>query len=381
MAVEIRHPRVDEFETLMRYVERAFGHSKAFFQRAYPHLYQPTEEAMRWAYVIEEGGGPVSTGEIVSHVGVYPIEAVTAGVHFSIGGIGAVSTSPAARGKGYMTQLMTHIVAEMRRIGYPVSWLGGDRQRYNSFGWEMASLIYDLSFTNRSLKWHGVAPVEIEEVFPEGALATIERCQAQQACHTIRPDLARQVQAMDLRFWIAEDGYAILHGQERRQLRVMELVSTSGNEIGMIRALLDWNFGERASWALSMWDKARLGRLMRYASYWGGGNSAMYRVNDLTQVLMGARGYLDQQAQGLRDFAVALGVNEGDRISVTTLTVEGGSVDIRAGRHASTYVELPVVEATRLVLGGPPVVGLGELPIALTALLPVPCYVMPLDHV
>ena len=375
MTVEIRHPRVDEFEALMRFVERAFGHSKAFFERAYPHLYQPTEEAMQWAYVIDEDG------EIVSHVGVYPIEVVTAGVRMVIGGIGAVSTAPQARGKGYMTQLMTHVVTEMRRIGYPASWLGGDRQRYNTFGWEMASPAYDLSFSTRSLKWHGVASTEIEEVFPEEALGTIERCQARQTCHTIRPDLARQVQTMDLRFWIAEDGYAILRGQERRHLRVMELVSTSGNEIGMIRALLDWNFGESASWALSMWDKVRMGRLMRYASYWGGGNSAMYRVNDMTQVLTSARGYLDQQAQGVSDFAVALGIIEDDRTRVTTLTVEDGRVDIREGRHASAYVELPVVEATRLVFGGPPVAAHQELPRGLTALLPVPCYVLPVDHV
>jgi predicted N-acetyltransferase YhbS len=375
MAGEIRHPRVDEFDVLMRYVERAFGHSKAFFQRAYPHLYQPTEEAMQWAYVIDEGG------KIVSHVGVYPIESVTAGVHFTIGGIGAVSTAPEARGKGYMTQIMNHVVHEMRRLGYPVSWLGGDRQRYNTFGWEMASPVYDLSFSGRSLKWHGVTPVEIEEVLPEEALATIERCQSQQACHTHRPNLALQLQAMDLRFWVAEEGYAILAGQERQRLRILELVSTTGHEAGMIRALLDWNFGERANWSLSMWDTARLGRLMPYASYWSGGNSAMYRVNDLTRVLVGAGSYLNARAQGVRDFSMAVGVKESDRTTVTTLTVEGGAVEVQAGRHGSTYVELSDVEVTRLVFGGPPVSMQSELPAALTALFPVPCYVMPLDHV
>jgi predicted N-acetyltransferase YhbS len=375
MAGEIRHPRVDEFDALMRYVERAFGHSKAFFQRAYPHLYQPTEEAMQWAYVIGEGG------EIVSHVGVYPIESVTDGVHFTIGGIGAVSTAPEARGKGYMTQIMNHVVHEMRRLGYPVSWLGGDRQRYNTFGWEMASPVYDLSFSGRSLKWHGVTPVEIEEVLPEEALATIERCQSQQTCHTHRPNLALQLKTMDLRFWIAEEGYAILAGQERQRLRILELVSTTGHEAGMIHALLDWNFGERANWSLSMWDTARLGRLMPFASYWSGGNSAMYRVNDLTRVLVGAGSYLNARAQEVRDFSIAVGVRESDRTTVTTLTVEGGAVAMQAGRHASTYVELPVVEATRLVFGGPPVPNQSELPTALTALFPIPCYVMPLDHV
>lgn len=372
---EIRHPRLEEFEPFMRFIERAFGHSKAFFQRAYPHLYLPTEEAMSWAYIIEEDG------EIVSHVGVYPIESVTAGVRYSVGGIGAVSTSAKARGKGYMTELLHHAIMEMRRIGYPISWLGGDRQRYNSFGWELASPLYDLQFSRRSLEWHGIEPVQIEEVMPEEALPVIEKFQARQACHTIRPDLARQVQIMDKRFWIFSDGYAILAGQARRELRILELVSTGGHELGVIRALLDWNFGDRASWGLSMWDGERIGRLMRCVSYWSGGSSAMYRINDLAQVLDAARPVLSARARGLHDFSVAIGVQEHDRTSVTTVAVVDGEVHIEPGRHTTSYVELPVVEATRLILGGPPIAPQANLPQPLLALLPVPCYVLPFDHV
>ncbi len=372
---EIRHPRLEEFELFMRFIERAFGHSKAFFQRAYPHLYLPTEEAMSWAYIIEEHG------EIVSHVGVYPIEAVTAGVRYSVGGIGAVSTSAKSRGKGYMTVLLRHAINEMRRIGYPISWLGGDRQRYNSFGWELASPLYDLQFSRRSLEWYGIEPVQIEEVLPEEALPVVEKFQSYQPCHTIRPDLARQIQIMDKRFWIFDDGYAILAGQERRELRILELVSVSGNELGVIRALLDWNFGDRANWGLSMWDSERISRLMRCASYWSGGSSAMYRINDLAQVLTAARSVLNVRAQSLRDFSVAIGVQEHDQTTVTTVQVVGGEVHIESGRHAASYVELPIVEATRLILGGPPIAAQANLPQPLLALFPVPCYVLPLDHV
>jgi predicted N-acetyltransferase YhbS len=366
---------VNEFDAFMRYVERAFGHSKAFFQRAYPHMYQPTEESMSWAYVIEEDG------EIVSHVGLYPIETVTAGVQLSIGGIGAVSTAPKARGKGYMTKLLTHIVDEMRRIGYPVSWLGGDRQRYNTFGWEMASPVYDLSFSQRSLDWLGVEPAEVEEVLPGEALPTIERFQAEPACHAIRPHLDQQIQKMDLRFWVAEDGYAILEGQARQHLRILELVSTSSNEIGMIRAILDWNFGQDIRWALSTWDRERIGRLMTYAGYWHGGNSDMYRINDLAVLLSSAADYLTAKAAAVRDVAVAIGIKERDRTTVTTLVVKDGEVTVKPGNHAETYVELTTVEAARLFLGGPPIAGEERVPPELLALLPVPVYVLPLDHV
>lgn len=372
---EIRHPRLEEFDLFMRFIERAFGHSKAFFQRAYPHLYLPTEEAMSWAYIIEEHG------EIISHVGVYPIETVTAGIRYAVGGIGAVSTSPQARRKGYMTKLLYHVIGEMRQLGYPISWLGGDRQRYNSFGWELASPLYDLQFSRRSLEWYGIEPAQIEEVLPEEALPVVEKFQRCQPCHTIRPDLARQIQIMDKRFWVFDDGYAILAGQERRELRILELVSVSGNELGVIRALLNWNFGDRASWELSMWDSERIDRLIRCASYWSGGSSAMYRINDLTQVLTLARPVLNARAQSLCDFSVAIGVQEYDRTDVTTVQVVDGEVHIESGRHAADYVELPIVEATRLILGGPPFATQADLPQPLLALLPAPCYVLPLDHV
>ena len=375
MATEIRHPRVDEFDALMRYVERAFGHSKGFFEAAYPHLYRPTEQAMSWAYVVAEDG------EIVSHVGVYPIETVTAGVPLTVGGIGAVSTAPKARGKGYMTKLLYHVIDEMRRIGYPVSWLGGDHQRYNTFGWEIAGPVYELEFSDRALAWYNVAPVEIEEVMPAGALDTIQHMQGLQPCYTIRPDLDHHITKMDHRFFICDDGYAILCGQERNQLRIMELVSVSGNEIGMIRALLDWNFGDRASWQMSTWDTDRLGRLMPFVRWCGADHNCMLRINDLTQLLTQAQEVLAAKAAPLRDFAVSLGMREHDRTTATTVTVEDSTVDIRAGNHAETYIELSSVEMARLVLGGPPPASPERIPPSLLALLPVPCFVPPFDHV
>ena len=149
----------------------------------------------------------------------------------------------------------------------------------------------------------------------------------------------------------------------------------------MIRALLDWNFGDSAGWAVSMWDKTRVGRMMPFVSYWSSGYSGMYRINDLAQLLTQARDYLLQQAAPLRDFAVALGMREHDRITVTTITVENGTVDIRSGNHAQAYIELSPIEMTRLVLGGPPLDAAARIPGGLAALLPVPCYVLPFDHV
>jgi predicted N-acetyltransferase YhbS len=211
MIIELRTLHLDEFDTFMRYLERAFGHSKEFFLRRYPHVYRPTEESCSWTYVILENN------EIVSHVGLYPIESVVAGQPLNIGGIGGVSTAKKARGKGYMTRLLNHIILEMRRIGYPVSWLGGDRQRYHTFGWDLASQVHHLRFTRRSLDWHHIEPVPIDEVMGNEALETVKKHYTQQNCYARRPHLERYLERTDLRFFTSDDGYAVLVGQQRDQ--------------------------------------------------------------------------------------------------------------------------------------------------------------------
>jgi len=375
MTTKIRTIHVEEFEDFMRFLERAFGHSVDFFRHFGPHIYKPTPEVCAWGYVVEE------KGKIVSHVGVYPIDVVTAGVPLKLAGIGGVSTAVEARGKGYMTQLLYHAIDEMRAQGYAASWLGGDRQRYNTFGWETATLVYKLQFSRRSLSWHNVAATPIVEVLPWDATAQIARWMTVPACHTRRPDLEAQLHKANLRVWLAADGYAIADGQERDHVNLIELVSTSGNEAGLLRAIIEWNHGDRATWEVSPWDTERIARVMPYVSFQTTGYCGLYRINDLTAVLQAAIPALTRHAAGLRDFAVTLGMREHDRTQATTIAVRDGAVHIEAGQYAEHYVELDPVVATRLVFGGPAIPEAEQLPPGLLALLPVPVYVPQLDHV
>lgn len=375
MTTEIRTIHVEEFEDFMRYIERAFGHSVDFFRRFGPHISKPTPEVCAWGYVVEENG------KIVSHVGVYPIEVVTAGVPLKLGGIGGVSTAVEARGKGYMTQLLYHAIDEMRAQGYAASWLGGDRQRYNSFGWEVAALSYQLIFSERSLGRANVTTATIEEVRPWEATHHIARLMPLPDCHACRPDLETQLHRQDLRVWVTDDGYAMAQGQDRDHVELIELVSASGKEAEMIRAIIGWNHGEGATWELSVWDETRLARAMPYAAYWKTGFSNMYRVNDLTAVLRAAKPRFEHRAAGLRDFSITLGIREHDRTQATTITVRDGLVQIEAGRQSGNYVELDPIVAARLVFGGPAIPEAPHLPPGLLALLPVPVYVPQLDHV
>jgi GNAT superfamily N-acetyltransferase len=375
MADGIRNLRLEEFGAFIRFLDRCYGFSPGMFEAGYPHMYHPTDELCAASYVMER------EGRIVSHVGLYPIEVVVHGVTWPIGGIGGVGTLPEERGKGHMTRLLQTVVEVMRETEVPLSWLGGDRQRYNAFGWERAGQTYELTFTRRSLDRAGIKPLTLEARRPVEALDWVERLQPTLVCHTRRHHLPLQLRAEGLRAWTAEDGYAFVRGSEWGPLSISELVSASGRETGLVRALLEWTQRDDIRWNVSAWDQERLSRVMPGVSHWRLGDWGMWRVNDPAQVLALARPVLRRRAAALRDFELAIGVREHDRTSVATLAVRDGQVEIARGRHVQAYVEWSAVEAARAFLGGPPVAAEADVPAGLRALLPIPMYLPALDHV
>ena len=375
MADGIRNLGLKEYDAFIRFLDRCFGFSPGMFEADHPHTYRPTDELCAATYVMER------EGQIVSHVGLYPLEVVVHGVTWPIGGIGGVGTLPEERGKGHMSALLQRVIDVMRETGVPLSWLGGDRQRYNAFGWERAGQTYELTFTRRALDRAGIEPVPIEARRPVDALDWVERFQPAQVCHARRPYLALQLRKEGLRAWTAEDGYALVQGSTWGPLSISELVSASGREAGMVRALLDWTRRDDIRWTVPAGDDERLARLMPGVSHWQANSWHMWRVNDLAPVLTLARPLLCRRAAALRDFRLAIGVREHDRTSVTTIAVRDGQVEIARGRHVEPYIEWSAVEAARAVLGGPPVAAEAGMAPGLRALLPMPMYLPSLDHV
>jgi predicted N-acetyltransferase YhbS len=370
----IRNLRLEEFDSFMQFLDRAFGFSPGMFQADSPHIYRPRPELCASAFVIERDG------QIVSHVGLYPLEVVVHGVTWPIGGIGGVGTLPEERGKGHMTALLERAIDVMRESDIPLSWLAGDRQRYNAFGWERAGQVYELTFSRRSLDRAVVEPIEIEARRPVDALDVVKRLYSTPAYHTLRPHLPLQLRKEGLRAWTAQDGYALVRGGAWGPLSILELISASGRELGVIRALLDWTDRDDIRWNVPAWDE-RLARLMLGVSRWRAGDWDMWRINDLAQVLALARPILSRRAAALRDFDLAIGVRERDRTTVSTIAVRDGEVEIARGRHVGPYVEWSAVEAARAVLGGPPPAAEADLLPGLRALLPIPMVLPALDHV
>jgi predicted acetyltransferase len=366
---------LDEFELFMAFLNRSFGMALGRFESSYPHMYRPAEALCESAFVVKD------QGRIVSHVGLYPIEAVMEGCEVTIGGIGGVATLRSERGKGHMTRLLYRVIQEMRARGYCLSWLGGDRQRYNAFGWERAGMRYELGFSERSMDRAQIGEIEIEGRRPDEMVTVVEQYQHQVPFHTRRPDLALQLEKDSLWLWTAEDGYVIARGAAYGSLSILELVSASGREAEMVRAVIEWTGGKDLTWTICAGDEERLVRLLPAARRWHAGGGQMYRIVDLARFLSSIKPMLVRRAQGVCDFEIAIGIQEYDRTDVATLAVRDGAVEIASGRQAADYYACSSVQAARLILGGPPIAPRDEIPAPLAALLPVPVFVPPLDHV
>jgi len=134
MSEIIRTVRLEEQEEFERFLELCYGYGWGWFLHNLPDQHRPEQEAVQCCLVLERDG------KIVSHVATYPLEIVIGPARVRCGGIGDVATLPEKRGQGYISRLMNESVRRMRERGMPLSWLGGDQQRYQNLVMKLAGL-------------------------------------------------------------------------------------------------------------------------------------------------------------------------------------------------------------------------------------------------
>ena len=141
-----RGARIGEAGQVFRFVNRMFGFYTRFgLDAEYPWIYK------RIARFPDQHRVILHRGEVVSHIGVYPLEFVTPGGRVLAGGIGAVCTAEKFQGKGLMTHLLGDVVKHMGKRGMPLSILWGNKFRYHRFGWEPAGSRFAFGFVPGSL--------------------------------------------------------------------------------------------------------------------------------------------------------------------------------------------------------------------------------------
>jgi predicted N-acetyltransferase YhbS len=108
------------------------AHAPTDFPSLLPKLYKREYFMEGTHYTAREDG------RIRAVVGAYPLKLNILGEVLPGRGIGMVSVHPYARSRGYMRTLMDAALADMRRDGIAFSCLGGQRQRYEYFGFTPA---------------------------------------------------------------------------------------------------------------------------------------------------------------------------------------------------------------------------------------------------
>ena len=155
MSTAIARLTAADFEEAMDVLNFSFGFEHPHnFETLLPVLYHPGAEAMSWNWALRE------EGSIRAIVGVFPLTWKLGDATLRIAGVGGVSCHPRYRKRGFMGQLMRHCVEAMREEGYPLSWLGGHRQRYGYYGYEKCGINYQLC----------LSPNNVRHVFGDGDL-------------------------------------------------------------------------------------------------------------------------------------------------------------------------------------------------------------------
>ena len=152
----------------------------------------------------------VRDGRIRALVSCRPTDLYLGGGKLSCGCVGTVSVHPYSRGEGHMKQLMAMMLEDCRRRGYDMIFLGGQRQRYEYFGFESACMITDYYISAASVRHalgdaddSGIAFTEITEGM-EKELDFAWELADRQALHGERPreDFLRIMHSWNSKLWL-----------------------------------------------------------------------------------------------------------------------------------------------------------------------------------
>lgn len=227
-----------DYEELIAFLDTCFGEASPSFRLQAPGNLQPTDASLGMMRAIRR------QGRLAAVAGLFPRTLIMGEQQLAVSGVGCVATAPRWRGEGLMTELMEHLVAASDAARVPVSALGGHRQRYRRWGYEICGQQLQVQMTAADLRQGpGKLPSVTLEPAGPGDLTTL------QALHETQPlRVARKPELHLLRLrnwqcepWLAldEDGIPVGYLSGRREDGlVSELVA---DEVGHGLAILrDW---------------------------------------------------------------------------------------------------------------------------------------------
>jgi Predicted acetyltransferase involved in intracellular survival and related acetyltransferases len=135
-------------EDIIDFANYVFSHSYRphDFIRFVPRLYGEGQHTEGYHYLVKENGkikAMLCAEPRVLQVGEYSLK---------MNYIGTVSVHPYARNKGYMKLIMQQMLEEAEENGCVLSALGGQRNRYGYYGYEMGGMKLGFSINDKNIR-------------------------------------------------------------------------------------------------------------------------------------------------------------------------------------------------------------------------------------
>lgn len=116
------------------------------FERMLPKMWKRDDEHMGRHLAVKRDG------RILAMLGVYPLPVVIGGKKLIFSTVGNVATHLTERNRGLMARLMDEAMIELDRIEADAARLGGNRQRYNRYGFEHGGSCYNFNITDKNIQ-------------------------------------------------------------------------------------------------------------------------------------------------------------------------------------------------------------------------------------
>lgn len=297
----------------------------------------------------------IKDGRICGCVAVYPFSLTVAGTELKVGYVGSVSVHPAVRGEGVMKRLMEMQLARARQQKLDMLVLGGQRQRYEYYGFEPCGGTYCYHVSTACMR-HALKKVATDGVAFE-RLADNDAVQAAYALYTSQPVTGARTKenftsaAMSFggQPWLITRagrpiGYLIA-ADDHEELR--ELVTEGAEDVAV--AIKAWAAaqGHKELRVLAAPHQTTLNRVLAaFAESYSIGQDGMMNCLNPEKVI-GTYLRLKNELSPLHDGVMRLEIKGYDRLQIA---VQGGRVNVSPTQEPADAT-LEWLEAAQLLFG------------------------------
>ena len=300
---EYRLARAEEEREILDFSNMVFAMTAGpiDFRHVYPSIYG--RDGFSRLHIIARD----DENRLVSSIAVKPMTLkLGKGESLSAGYLGTVATHPMERGKGHMKELMRLSLERARTEGMELVALGGQRQRYNHYGFELGAPVITFHINENNLKKHPAMDefdfIPLSNADQRTVDAAFDAYQAlEMVNHRSREDFS------DILRTAGGDGYALVsQGEFRGYFYAIENdiyeQSFSGSPVweNVLRSWLRNRACDRFEITAATHQKAAIAELGAIAESWSLHDDMMIHVLNWSSVLQKLMSFKASH-EGLRD--------------------------------------------------------------------------------